>query len=106
MLVDIKARIQETSSLAPNHPAGDWPIRLRVDQSNGERQKILECEGKIRASELQAVVTMPGVLAPDEAAVPQFVKNLMARRQAEIQCLEVPDSGIQMLSDLASHSFL
>jgi hypothetical protein len=102
MLVNIKARILETSSLAPNHPAGDWPIRLRVDQSNGERQKILECEGRIRASELQAVVMMPGVLASDDSAVPQFVKNLMGRKQAE-QCLDIPDSGIGMLSDLASN---
>ena len=106
MLVDVKASIIETSPLAPNNPAGDWPIRLRIDQSYGALQKILECEGRIKASELQAVMMMPGVLASDDSAVPQFVKNLMDRKQVEIRRLDISDSGIEMLSDLASNFVL
>jgi hypothetical protein len=85
-------------SIPPNRPAPDWPIALRV--SNDKRQTILECKGKIKAAELRAVVMMPGVLSSDDSAIPRFLKSLMGREVAEIQNLDVPDAGVQILLDL------
>jgi len=99
MLVNITARILDVPSLATNRPAQDWPISLRVEQSGRETHAVLVCEGSVRAGELRAVVMMPGALASNEGAAPEFVKSLMGRNVAVIRGLEVPESGIRLLLD-------
>jgi len=97
MLVNITANIVKNSPLASNQPAPDWPIDLRI--SDDQRQTILECHGELKAAELQAVLLTSGASA-DDNAIPQFLKNLMGKKTAEIERLNIPEAAIQQLRDL------
>jgi hypothetical protein len=102
MLVNISAKVQEVSSLASNHPIGDWPVCVSVTQCSGTQRTILNCEGKIRVSELRAAVMGSKEISPNDTVIPEFVKKLEARETADVQNLEMPQIHLDMLLSSAS----
>ncbi len=106
MLVDIFAQIQPSQSLAPNHPIGDWPVSFQVYQATDAPKTIPIHHGTIRVSELRPPVMNSRVIPPDDNAIPQFVKDLEARKPTEIHNLELSQVHLQNLIDSVSFPYL
>ncbi len=106
MLVDLVAKIRDTQSLAPNHPIREWPVSVKVYQSTDTPKTILIFEGGIKVGELLAAVQNSRVTPPDNGAIPQFVKTMEARKDAEIHNLELSQIHLQSLIDSASFPYL
>jgi hypothetical protein len=106
MLVDIFAQIQRPQSLAPNRPIGDWPVSFQVYQATDAPKTIPIHHGTIRVSELRPPVMNSRVIPPDNNAIPQFVKDLEARKPAVIHNLDISQVHLQSLIDSVSFPYL